>query len=132
MGGYILIADDEPHVIRVLRLALERDGYQVESAPNGQLAFEKIMERRPDVLITDIAMPRMTGRELCEKIEAEMPDREFLIFVSTSRTELEHREWSRKIRNLMFIEKPASTRRILDMLNDYNETRIAADEVPGG
>ena len=115
----ILIADDQRHVIRVMSQFLERQGYEVEGVPNGEVALERIMQNPPDVLITDIQMPRMTGEELCKRIQAELPERNFLIFVVTSRTELEHREWSRGIDNLVFLEKPVSMRRVLSELQDY-------------
>ena len=115
----VLITDDEPHVIRVLKLSLERQGYIVDTVLNGLAAWGKLQEAQPDVLIADIQMPMMTGRELCEKIAAEMPNRQFLIFIMTSRTEIEHREWSRGIPNLMFLEKPVSMRKLLSMLDDY-------------
>ncbi len=115
----ILIVDDEPHVIRVQKLALERAGYQVHTVQNGEMAWEWLQDDQPDVLIADIQMPRMDGRELCTRIEGNMPDRQFLILVITSRTEVEHREWSRQIRNAMFLEKPASMRRLTGILDEY-------------
>ncbi|RDH85515.1 MAG: hypothetical protein DIZ78_11290 [endosymbiont of Escarpia spicata] len=115
----ILIADDEPHAIRILRQSLERAGYQVEGARNGLEAIEKLREQMPDVLITDIQMPRMTGQELCAQIVEEMPQRDFLIFVLTSRTEIEHREWSAGIDNLRFLEKPISVRKLIATLDEY-------------
>ncbi|MGI9260029.1 MAG: response regulator [Gammaproteobacteria bacterium] len=110
----VLIVDDEALVLRVLKLALERAGYEVEARPNGEAAFERILERRPDVLITDIEMPRMTGEELCKKIHEELPERKFPIFVATSVTAIEHRIWSEKIPNLRFLEKPVSASRLLE------------------
>ena len=115
----ILIVEDEPHIIRVIRLALERNSYQVCSAINGKEALASIQESEPDVLITDIDMPVMSGDQLCKHIEAEMPDRKFLIIVLTSRTEIEHREWSRQISDLVFLEKPVSIRRLVTQLEDY-------------
>ena len=76
----ILIVDDEPHVVRVLKLALERAGYLVDQAGDGKEALEYLQRSEPDVLITDIDMPRMTGRELCTHIDKELPDRSFQIF----------------------------------------------------
>ncbi|MCM8855472.1 MAG: response regulator [Candidatus Thiodiazotropha sp.] len=115
----LLIADDEPHVTRVLKQSLERQGYQVETVQNGELALERIHEQVPDVLVTDIQMPRMTGEALCKRIQKELPQREFLIFVLTSRTEIEHRDWSRQINNLQFLEKPVSIRKLISKLERY-------------
>ena len=124
----ILIADDEPHVSRVLKQSLERSGYRVDTVLHGEAALERLQESHLDVLITDIQMPRMTGQELCQRIQQEMPDRSFLIFVLTSRTEIEHREWSRQIDNLLFLEKPISIRRLISMLDEYFDRGIAGRE----
>ena len=112
----ILIVDDEPHVLRVLKMSLEREGYEVDVCANGREALEIIEREPPDVLITDIQMPLMDGEELCRTIEQSMPQRRFLIFVLTSRTEIEHREWSRDITNLQFLEKPVSIRELTEKL----------------
>lgn len=115
----IIIADDEPHVLRVLKLSLEREGYAVEAYGNGKAALEAIQRESPDILITDIQMPTMGGEELCHQIGQLIPNRKFLIFVLTSRTEIEHREWSRKIDNLSFLEKPVSIRNLIGKLDEY-------------
>ena len=115
----IVIADDEPHVLRVLKLSLEKEGYDVEVCANGKEALTKLEHEQPDILITDIQMPKMTGEELCLHIDEHMPNRKFLIFVLTSRTETEHREWSREIHNLLFLEKPVSIRNLVEKLNGY-------------
>jgi len=109
----ILIVDDQPHVIRVVKLGLESGGYEVDSASNGSECLVKLCTAHPDFLVTDIDMPRMSGRELCLAIEEQFPDRAFPIVVLTSRTEMEHREWTRKMNNLAFMEKPVSIRRLL-------------------
>ena len=119
----IVIADDEPHVLRVLKLSLEREGYSVEIFLNGQTALARLEQEAPDILITDIQMPLMTGEQLCLRIQQQMPDRKFLIFVLTSRTEIEHREWSRQIDNLLFLEKPVSIRNLVVKLDEYFQTR---------
>ena len=112
----ILLVDDEPHVLRVLRMSLEREGYSVRQADDGEEALEKIRETPPDLLITDIDMPRMTGKELCLAITREIPERSFPVYVLTSRAENEHREWSGELPNLQFIEKPASIHQLLTNL----------------
>jgi DNA-binding response OmpR family regulator len=112
----VLIADDEPHVIRVLKQVLMRAGYHVDSVNNGNEALNYLLENPLDILITDIQMPKMSGDQLCRVIDANMPDREFAIIVMTSRTEREHRAWASKIGNLTFLEKPISIRQLLSEL----------------
>lgn len=106
----ILIVDDEPHITRVLKLYLERAGYAVDVAQNGQEALDDILKSAPDALMTDIQMPLMTGKQLCLALEEQLPQRTFPIFVMTSMTDREHREWTQKINNLEFLEKPLSMR----------------------
>ena len=118
----VLIADDEPHVVRLLTRALEGAGYDVESVCNGKQAFERVCESPPDILITDIEMPHMNGRELCLQIDEEIPDREFLTLVISSAASVDHRNWSRDMPNTMFVEKPISIKKLLSGLDGYFES----------
>ena len=115
----ILVVDDEPHVLRVLKMSLEKEGYEVAVCANGKEAIEHLEAEPPDILITDIQMPLINGEELCRYIEEHMPERKFLIFILTSRTEIEHREWSRDISNLQFQEKPVSIRGLVEKIDEY-------------
>ncbi len=115
----ILIVDDEPQMTRVLKLYLERAGYLVESAPNGLEALTRIKAAAPDVLVTDIQMPIMTGKELCQALSEQFPQRTFPIFVMTSMTDSDHREWTRKIDNLELLEKPVSMRALIARLDKH-------------
>ena len=115
----ILIADDEPHITRVLKLYLERAGYAVDTAQNGQEALGDILKSAPDALMTDIQMPVMTGKQLCLAIEEQLPQRTFPIFVMTSMTDREHREWTQQINNLEFLEKPLSMRAMTRALDKH-------------
>jgi DNA-binding response OmpR family regulator len=117
----ILIVDDEPHMTHVLRLHLQRSGYTVETAPNGKVALASVLQSPPDVMVTDIQMPLMTGQELCLALEEQCPNRTFPIFVMTSMTDREHREWTDKIQNLKFLEKPLSMRLLTRELEKYFE-----------
>ena len=124
----ILIIDDEPHVIRIMRLALETAGYHVDEASNGLQALEYLRQQHPDAMITDIDMPRMSGRDLCLEIGESMPDRKFRIYVLTARAEDEHRVWSATLDNLEFMEKPVSVRRLVAIMNEYFSGTVAGGE----
>ena len=109
----ILVVDDELHMLRVVKLFLERAGYKVDTASNGQEALAAILLDPPDVLLTDINMPRMTGQELCVELQKQLPERTFPIFVMTSMTDRENRDWTQKIPNSSLLEKPVSMRMLL-------------------
>ena len=119
MKKSILLVDDEPHVIRVLRLMLEREGFEVASANDGNEALEKMAARRPDVMVSDIQMAGMDGRELCRTARARYPDERFPIFVMTSMTASQEREWVRELANVEFLEKPLSPRQLIARLTTY-------------
>jgi CheY-like chemotaxis protein len=123
----ILIADDEPHVIRVLKVTLEREGYTVHAAPNGEAALARIREQQPDLLISDIQMPRLSGEQLCARIAAEFPARRFPIVIMTSMTFVTETHWSRQYSNFVLIEKPISMRRLLPLIRELLTTEPVAE-----
>ena len=67
----ILVVDDEPQITRVLRTVLTSHGYQVRTASEGEAALANFSEWRPELVITDLYMPRMDGLELCRRIRAQ-------------------------------------------------------------
>ncbi len=66
----VLVVDDEPQITRVLRTVLTSQGYQVRTAGEGESALSSFMEWHPELVITDLFMPRMDGLELCRRIRA--------------------------------------------------------------
>src|ERR687885_2852045 len=66
----ILMVDDDPHVLRSLRAALESHGYRVRSAANGPVALEACAAERPDVVLLDLALPGMDGVEVCRRLRS--------------------------------------------------------------
>ncbi len=121
----VFIVDDHAPVIRVMRMGLEQAGFEVDSASDGSECLLRLCDGFPDFLVTDIDMPRMTGKELCLAIVKQFPERDFPIVVLTSRTELEHRDWTKDIDNLTFMEKPVSMRRLIAHINDRLDAQAA-------
>lgn len=64
----ILVVDDEPQITRMLRASLQSSGYEVLIANNGAEAYTRFTTNRPDLIITDLAMPEMNGIELTEAV----------------------------------------------------------------
>lgn len=64
----VLVVDDEPKYRRLITYNLQAEGYQVVGAVNGQAAMERLSHREPDLIILDLGLPDMDGRELCKQI----------------------------------------------------------------
>jgi DNA-binding response OmpR family regulator len=69
----ILIADDDKDIVELLRLYLEKDGFQVIEAYDGFMAYEVVKNQKIDIAILDIMMPNLDGFRLVQKIREEYP-----------------------------------------------------------
>jgi two-component system OmpR family response regulator len=67
--GRVLVVDDEPGIVDFVSLGLRYEGYEVRSAEDGNAALIAISEFKPDLVILDIAMPRMDGYEVCRAVQ---------------------------------------------------------------
>jgi two-component system response regulator MprA len=68
---HVLVVDDDSRIASALRRALIYEGYQVEVAPDGQLALQRARERMPDLAILDVMLPGLDGIEVCRRLRAE-------------------------------------------------------------
>lgn len=73
MAKKILIADDEPNIVISLEFLMQRNGFEVKTAGDGEAAFRLVNEFRPDLVLLDIMLPLKSGYEVCQKIR-ENPD----------------------------------------------------------
>jgi len=64
----ILVVDDEPQILRVIRASLPARGYEVRTAPGGIEALDEIHKEMPDLVILDLVMPEVSGLEVCQRI----------------------------------------------------------------
>jgi DNA-binding response OmpR family regulator len=67
----ILVVDDERNIVQLVRLYLTNEGFQVESAYDGQEGFDKARKLRPDLVILDLMMPGLDGLEVCRRLRRE-------------------------------------------------------------
>jgi DNA-binding response OmpR family regulator len=71
MAELILVVDDEPKIVRLARDYLERHGFRVLEAGDGQAALAAARRERPDLIILDLMLPKLDGREVCKILRAE-------------------------------------------------------------
>ena len=83
----ILLIDDDPALLDALSLALQDEGYEVDTAEDGLAGLEKLRESRPDVLVSDINMPRLDGFGFIERVRADESCRGIPILVLTTESD---------------------------------------------
>jgi DNA-binding response OmpR family regulator len=83
----VLVADDDPDILGLVRLRLERDGYEVVSASDGEAALDLALARVPDVALLDVMMPRLDGYELTRRLRAHGPTTAIPIILLTARVQ---------------------------------------------
>jgi two-component system alkaline phosphatase synthesis response regulator PhoP len=83
----ILLVDDEPDVIEIIRYNLEQEGYNVKTASNGKEALQKAQKNTPHLIIMDVMMPEMDGIEACEELRSDPIFNDTIIMFLTARGE---------------------------------------------
>ncbi len=83
-GKKILVADDEPDILEIIQYNLLKEGYEVETAKDGDDALSKTRSFKPDLIILDIMMPKKTGIQVCEILRAQPAFNDTLIIFLTA------------------------------------------------
>jgi DNA-binding response OmpR family regulator len=118
MTKKVLLCDDEIHILRAAELKVARAGYEVRIARDGQEAWEMIEQDLPDVLVTDVQMPRMDGFELSRRIRDCDATRDLPILMLTAKGfELEQQELMEKWGIIDILAKPFSPRELVRLID---------------
>ncbi len=115
----VLIADDDAHIRNVIQLKLRKAGYQVLTARNGEEGLNLIKTQQPDAVITDIVMPKLDGKGLCEKSNEIKKERSFLTLIITCSISFDEKIWLKRMQDTLFMEKPFSPSRLLECIDQY-------------
>ena len=83
----VLVVDDDAHLLRLVKFRLERDGYDVTTAADGERALERIRERPPDLCVLDIMMPRRSGLDVLRELRADARLRAVKVILLTARAQ---------------------------------------------
>ena len=113
----ILVADDEPDILEILRFNLEQEGYEVMTAKNGVEAIELARKSLPDLIILDIMMPLKNGLEVCKTLRALPAFRDKLIIFLTAAGDESTQISGLDIGADDYISKPVSPKVLISRVN---------------
>ena len=118
MSKRILLCDDEIHILRAMEFKLKKGGYEVEITTDGEEAWEAIQKRKPDMLITDCQMPRLSGLELIDRLRNNPQTAAIPVFMLTAKGyELSQELLFNQLRVLRIVAKPFSPRELLQYVD---------------
>jgi two-component system alkaline phosphatase synthesis response regulator PhoP len=85
MSFRVLAVDDEPDVLGLVQTKLQKAGFEVLTATNGEEAVDQAMREKPDVVIMDVMMPKLDGLTACTRIKQELGDLAPIVILLTAR-----------------------------------------------
>jgi len=83
----VLVADDEPHLLRLVKFRLEREGYNVITATDGEAALELARTEHPDLCVLDVMMPKRSGFEVLKALREDEAYRDMKVIMLTARAQ---------------------------------------------
>ncbi len=114
MAKKILVADDEKHIVQIVQFNLEKKGnYDVVVASDGEMALEMAKLEKPDLIISDIMMPKMTGFELFEELRLDEETKNIPFIILTAKGQDSYFEEGEEKGILHILTKPFSPKALL-------------------
>ena len=118
MPKTIVIADDEPHVLRSLEFILKKQGYIVVTAVNGEEALERVKESNPDLVFLDIQMPKMDGNSVLRHLRDDPNYQDLYIVMITAKGQEADRLNSLESGANEYVTKPYSPRKLIGRVKE--------------
>jgi CheY-like chemotaxis protein len=124
----ILVADDEPHIRQILRFTLERAGYQVYLAADGEDALKQAAELKPNLVLLDVMMPKVDGYEVCRKMRQDFSLNQIPVIMLSARGEQRDRVAGLEGGANDYLVKPYSNEELLLRVRNVLEWNIRQKE----
>ncbi len=114
----ILVCDDEPHIVLVVATKLKNAGYEVFTGADGEEALNLALRHKPDIIVTDYQMPRLSGLELCVKLR-QLPETRAIPVIMLTARGFSLGEQELKDTNIFkVLPKPFSPREVLQTVQE--------------
>ena len=123
MTKKVLVADDEPNIVAAVEFLLQRSGYEVHVARNGEEALKLVEAHQPDLVLLDVMMPLRSGYEVCMRMRERPEWRHIkIVMLSAKGRDAEVTKGLATGADL-YVTKPFSTRDLIGKINNLLEPR---------
>jgi twitching motility two-component system response regulator PilH len=112
-GETILVVEDSPTELRGIATLLEKEGYQVVTATDGEEALHVAATRHPQVVLLDIVLPKGNGFQVCRQLKTAPETRDLKIIIVTSKTQESDRFWGLRQGADDYVMKPFDPQKLL-------------------
>lgn len=119
MSATIVIAEDEPRILRSLCFIVEREGGRAVGVADGHAALAAVRAEQPVLVILDVMMPGMTGYEVCRTLREEPRFADLPIVILTALGQAEHERQATEAGATRYIRKPFDPRALREMIRGY-------------
>jgi DNA-binding response OmpR family regulator len=109
----VLIADDDPDILRALGFLMRREGYDVRTATDGEEALAAIASRSPDLLLLDLMMPRGNGHDICRTLRADPANAGMRIVMLTAKGRPDDQKFGLALGADAYVTKPFAIRDVV-------------------
>jgi len=109
----ILIIEDDPDIVELVRYNLSKEGYQVAAVGDGVAGLDKIRKSQPDLLVLDLMLPKLSGMEVCKEIRRDQALKQLPILMLTARGEEMDRVIGLEVGADDYVTKPFSPRELV-------------------
>jgi len=113
----VMVVDDNPDIVTIVKTILEGKGYGVQSAYSGQEVFNLLSEKKPDLIVLDIMMPQMDGLEVLTRLKADTVTAAIPVILLTAKVQYEDVLGGYKMGADYYITKPFTSTQLLNGIN---------------
>jgi twitching motility two-component system response regulator PilH len=117
----ILVVEDTPSELELVKKYLDDSGYSVISATDAKAGLTKAVEQKPDVVVTDVVMPGMSGFELCRSLKNNPETKKLPIIICSSKSQEIDRLWAMKQGADFYLVKPFTSEQLIRAVKSVSD-----------
>ncbi|MCX5726139.1 MAG: response regulator [Candidatus Saganbacteria bacterium] len=119
MAKKILIIEDHPATVEMIRILLEVEGFEIAVAYNGKSGIEKVSSEKPDLILLDVMMPEISGLDVCRKLKDKEETKKIPVVIVSIKASEENVKAGMEAGANDYIGKPFDPRKLIETINKY-------------